>query len=125
MEWNDYCIICKEKCCVRGKDYLVRFDDGVTTNKCPYYKYGMCEVYKQRPVDCRVYPILAGKRKGKRVISIDFTCPASNAYILNLKEKDGWARKHLSMVKRILKTDKKYRDYLYKLSRKFYLVPIV
>ncbi len=51
--------------------------------RCLFYKKGECLIYKERPLDCRLYPIKAKFRQGKTIIGLSLGCK----YISSLSEE--------------------------------------
>jgi len=51
-----------------------------TTNK--------CKIYSQRPFECRLYPFLINRRKGKIYLAIDPHCPFAKENLKSEKAKE-------------------------------------
>lgn len=52
---------------INGSPYIDLLEDGT----CPYFKSGLCSIYKHRPLACRIYPFYIDQFSG---LSIDKNC---------------------------------------------------
>ena len=52
--------------------------------KCLFYKKGKCLIYKERPLDCRLYPIKVKFKQNRLIIGLSLGCK----YISSLTEEE-------------------------------------
>lgn len=55
--------------------------------RCLFYKKGECLIYKDRPLDCRLYPIKVKFKQGKAIIGLSLGCKYVSSLTENKKDQ--------------------------------------
>jgi len=77
------CISHKGLCCENRLNAI--FEDGSIVKTCSFFKKPYCSIYKNRPTDCKAYPITIDLINNKPIFVIDLKCPAVKKGIIDKK----------------------------------------
>ncbi|MFH1588217.1 MAG: YkgJ family cysteine cluster protein [Candidatus Diapherotrites archaeon] len=128
MNWLNNCLDCDAKCCCRGFDAILSdkenksikdkgFRNFARSNilkkvkgKCIFSENGKCSIQDNKPLSCRIYPIIFDYfpilKKDKFVFYVDLSCPhameLSRDWIekqktIALKELKAWTKKEIEI----------------------------
>jgi Fe-S-cluster containining protein len=83
------CKDCKINCCRKNTiPYLTKKEreiHKIEGEECSYFSNNKCQVYKNRPIDCKIFPISIYKQDNKFYWILEKNCPLSKK--LNIEEE--------------------------------------